>query len=63
MVLADYIFIFAGALLIFMGISKLGFNTRKAQRMIRLIGEVPTRIVYIVIGVALIVMSITIDLS
>lgn len=46
----DFIFIFVGSLLVFFGITKITFNSRKVQRTVRLIGEGPTRILYIILG-------------
>ncbi len=60
---SQIIFIIAGVLTIFMGLSNIGINSRRMQRMVRLIGEVPTRVVYVVIGVALIVIAFVVDLG
>lgn len=57
------VFIVAGALTAFMGITKTGFQNRKALRMIRLLGETGTQIFYVLLGVALIVIAFTVDLG
>jgi hypothetical protein len=63
MQLPNIIFIIAGVWTIIMGISQIGINMRRMQRMVRLIGEVPTRILYIVSGIILIVVAFTVDLG
>ncbi len=57
------IFVVTGVFTIFSGITKLGFNRRKAQRVVRVLGEVGTQILYVLIGVALIVVAFTVDLG
>ena len=59
----NILFIVAGVWSIICGVTQIGVNFRKMQRMIRLIGEAPTRILYVIIGVALIIMSFLIDFS
>ena len=44
---------------IFIGILKIGFNTKKIQRLENLVGEVPTRLIHILIGAFLIYLSLT----
>jgi len=46
-----------GALLIISGITKFGFNRRKAQRLVRLFGETGAQIAYIVFGIGLIIIT------
>jgi len=58
--LDQIIFIIAGVFTIVIGMSGFGINSRKAQRLVRLIGETPTRLLYLVIGAALIVMAFAI---
>jgi len=46
-----------GVALIISGITKLGFNRRKAQRVVRIFGEAGTQILYIVLGIVIIVVT------
>jgi hypothetical protein len=46
-----------GGLLILAGITKFRFSSRKAQNLIRYIGETGTQIFYIVLGIALILLN------
>jgi small neutral amino acid transporter SnatA (MarC family) len=59
----NIMFIVIGAFTILIGISGIGLNTRKAQRLVRLIGETGTRIFYGVLGIGLILMGIFIDFA
>ncbi len=43
-------------LIIFVGILKIGLNSRKGQRMVGLVGEGIARVIYIVLGILLIVL-------
>jgi|LGOV01.1.fsa_nt_gb hypothetical protein len=61
--LDQFIFIIAGVITIFFGVSGLGINSRKSQRLVRLIGEVPTRIFYIVLGLGLLYLAFFVDLT
>ncbi|AIO18826.1 hypothetical protein KQ51_00946 [Candidatus Izimaplasma bacterium HR1] len=63
MSLPQIIFVASGILVIIVGLSRFGFNGRKAQRWIKLIGVVPTQILYVVIGIALIVIAFTVNLG
>lgn len=47
-----------GVAVIVAGITKFRFNSRKAQNLIRLIGEPGTQIFYIVLGIGLILLNI-----
>lgn len=53
------LFIAIGVFTLFIGITKTFFDNRKAQRMIRLFGEVGTQILYIVLGIGLIIIAFT----
>jgi len=63
MTLPQIIFVAAGALTIFMGVSSIGVNSRRMQRLVRLIGETPARLLYIASGIALIVVAFVVDLG
>ena len=63
MTFSQIVFIVAGVITIVFGISNVALNSRRMQRMVRLIGVVPTRILYIIIGIALIVIAFTVDLG
>jgi len=63
MQIPQIIFTAAGILTIISGLTKAGFSRRKAQRMIKLLGEVGTQVLYILIGIALIVIAFTVDLG
>ena len=63
MQLPNIIFIASGVITIVMGVTQIGINSRRMQRMVRLIGETPTRILYIVLGIALIVIALFVDLG
>lgn len=63
MQLPQIIFVVAGILSILSGVMKAGFNRRRAQRTIKVIGELGTQILYIVVGIALIVVAFTVDLG
>lgn len=60
---SQIIFIFAGVITIFFGISNKGINSRRMQRLARYIGEVPTRVVYVLFGIALIIVAFTVNLG
>ena len=47
-----------GGFLILAGITKFRFNSRRAQNLIRYIGETGTQIFYIVLGIILILLNI-----
>ncbi len=53
----NIIILIVGLFTLVVGITKIGFQTRKAQRLIRLTGEAGARIIYFVIGIALIVLA------
>lgn len=57
------VFIVAGILSALAGITRVGFNSRKAQRMIKLLGVTGTQILYVLVGIALIVVAFTVDLG
>ena len=63
MTVDQIIFMVIGVALILFGFTKIGINGRRAQRWVRLIGETPTRILYIVLGIAFIVVAFIVDLS
>jgi hypothetical protein len=42
---------------LFVGLFKIGLNTRRAQRLVRLIGEAGARIFYIILGTAIIILT------
>jgi len=63
MTLPQIIFVAAGALTIFMGVSNIGVKSRRMQRLVRLIGETPARLLYIASGIALIVVAFVVDLG
>ena len=54
----DFILILVGAILVFLGITKLTFDSKKVRRTTSIIGEGPTRILYILIGLLLIYLGI-----
>lgn len=54
----DLILILVGGLLCFLGATKITFNSRKVQRTVRLIGEGPTRILYIILGLVFLYLGI-----
>lgn len=39
------------------GILKIGIGTKKVQKLARLIGEIPTRIFHIIVGILLLYLS------
>ena len=51
------LFLVVGAFTLFIGITKTFFNHRKAQRLIRLVGEAGAQIIYIILGIVFIVLS------
>ena len=57
MTFSQIIFVIAGAFSIFMGATRFGMASRKMQRLARLIGELGTRLLYVAIGIALIVIA------
>ena len=59
----NIIFIIIGAFTAIIGIAGIGLQTRKAQRLVRLIGEGPTRIFYVVLGIVLIVVGLLVDFA
>ena len=59
----NIIFIIIGAFTALIGITGIGLQTRKAQRLVRLIGEKPTRIFYVVLGIVMIVVGILVDFA
>lgn len=63
MTFPQIVFIVAGVLTAVMGITRTGFNTRRAQRMIKLLGVTGTQILYTLIGIGLIVIAFTVDLG
>lgn len=63
MTVPQIIFVAAGVFMIFSGITRLGFNRRKAQRAIKLLGVLGTQILYAIVGIALIVIAFTVDLG
>jgi|LGOV01.1.fsa_nt_gb hypothetical protein len=63
MTIPQFIFVAAGALTIFMGLTNIGVKSRKMQRLVRLIGEMPARLIYVVFGIALIVVAFVVDLG
>ena len=63
MQIPQIIFVASGIITIIVGLTRFGFNGRKAQRIIRLIGVIPTQVLYVVIGIALIVLAFTVDLG
>lgn len=63
MTLPQIIFIVAGVMTIFMGITNIGVKSRKMQRLVRVIGEIPARLIYVAIGIALIVIAFVVELG
>jgi uncharacterized membrane protein YphA (DoxX/SURF4 family) len=63
MSVSQIIFIVAGLWSIIAGVSSIGVNAKRMQRWVRRIGETPTRVLYIVVGIALIIVAFTVDLG
>jgi len=63
MTIPQIIFVVAGVFTIVVGLSNIGVKSRKMQRLVRVVGETPARIIYIIIGIALIVVAFVVDLG
>lgn len=63
MSIPQIIFIVVGVFTIFVGVSNIGVNSRKMQRLIGRVGETPAKIIYIIVGIGLIVLAFTVDLG
>ena len=59
----NVLFITVGSLFVLSGITKIGFNRRRAQRLVQAMGEMPARITYIVLGAILIIVSLFVELG
>ena len=63
MTIPQIIFVVAGVFTIFIGMTNIGVKSRKMQRLVRIVGETPAKIIYIIFGIGLIVLAFVVDLG